>query len=80
MLLWLIFTVDQVFDLFDRLGATEEQLDFPVLYASGRSGWADDSLEGPRKDLSALFRLGNGVKQTVFNLGWQEERTDQQTD
>jgi GTP-binding protein len=47
--------LDEVFDLFVGLDATDEQLDFPVLYASGRSGWADDTLEGPRQDLSALF-------------------------
>jgi len=48
---------DEVFDLFAALGATEEQLDFPTLFASGRQGWADASLEGPRRDLSALFDL-----------------------
>ncbi|MEO1796666.1 MAG: translational GTPase TypA [Pseudomonadota bacterium] len=49
--------LDEVFDLFVGLGADDDQLDFPTLYASGRSGWADDSLEGPRQDLSALFDL-----------------------
>ena len=49
--------LNEVFDLFANLGAHDEQLDFPHLYASGRSGWADESLEGPRKDLSALFDL-----------------------
>ena len=49
--------LDQVFDLFAALGADEAQLDFPHLYASGRSGWADADLDGPRKDLSALFEL-----------------------
>ncbi len=49
--------LDEVFDLFANLGATDEQLDFPHLYASGRSGWADAELDGPRKDLSALFKL-----------------------
>ncbi len=49
--------VDEVFDLFAALDASEEQLDFPVLYASGRNGWCDDSLEGERKDLKALFKL-----------------------
>ncbi|MDI3306496.1 MAG: translational GTPase TypA [Acetobacteraceae bacterium] len=48
---------DEVFDLFAALGADDEQLDFPTLFASGRQGWADDSMEGPRKDLSALFNL-----------------------
>ncbi|MBJ2153949.1 translational GTPase TypA [Paracoccus sp. IB05] len=49
--------LNEVFDLFANLGASDEQLDFPHLYASGRSGWADDSLDGPRKDLNALFEL-----------------------
>jgi GTP-binding protein len=47
----------EVFDLFAALGADDHQLDFPMLYASGRQGWADTTLEGPRKDLSALFDL-----------------------
>ena len=49
--------LNEVFDLFAALGADDEQLDFPILYASGRQGWADDSMEGPKKDLSALFEL-----------------------
>ncbi len=49
--------LDECFDLFANLGANDDQLDFPHLYASGRSGWADASLDGPRKDLSALFNL-----------------------
>jgi GTP-binding protein len=47
--------LDEVFDLFVGLDAADEQLDFPILYASGRSGWADASLEGPRSGLEALF-------------------------
>jgi len=47
----------EVFDLFAALDATDSQLDFPMLYASGRQGWADATLDGPRKDLSALFDL-----------------------
>ena len=47
--------LDQCFDLFASLGANDEQLDFPHLYASGRSGWADTDLDGSRKDLNALF-------------------------
>ena len=47
--------LDEVFDLFVTLDATSEQLDFPILYASGRSGWADETLDGPRRDLSALY-------------------------
>ncbi|NNL34438.1 MAG: GTP-binding protein, partial [Silicimonas sp.] len=49
--------LDEVFDLFAALDADEDQLDFPHLYASGRSGWADATLDGPRQDLSALFKL-----------------------
>ncbi len=49
--------LDECFDLFANLDASDEQLDFPSLYASGRSGWADLELDGPRKDLSALFDL-----------------------
>ncbi len=49
--------LNEVFDLFANLGANDEQLDFPHVYASGRSGWADLELDGPRKDLSALFDL-----------------------
>jgi GTP-binding protein len=49
--------LNEVFDLFANLGATDEQLDFPHVYASGRAGWADVELDGPRRDLSALFDL-----------------------
>ena len=49
--------LDECFDLFANLDADEDQLDFPHMYASGRSGWADATLDGPRKDLSALFKL-----------------------
>ena len=49
--------LDEVFDLFASLDADDDQLDFPHMYASGRSGWADHELDGPRKDLSALFDL-----------------------
>ena len=49
--------LNEVFDLFANLGADDDQLDFPHVYASGRSGWADMELDGPRKDLSALFDL-----------------------
>ncbi len=49
--------LNEVFDLFANLGADDEQLDFPAMYASGRSGWADMELDGPRRDLSALFDL-----------------------
>ena len=48
---------DEVFDLFAILDADDHQLDFPTMFAVGRDGWADESLDGPRKDLSALFDL-----------------------
>ncbi|AQS87554.1 GTP-binding protein TypA [Neoasaia chiangmaiensis NBRC 101099] len=48
---------EEIFDLFAALDANEEQLDFPMLYASGRQGWADTELDGPKKDLSPLFDL-----------------------
>jgi GTP-binding protein len=47
----------EVFDLFAALGATDEQLDFPMLYASGRQGWAVTSLDEERKDLAPMFDL-----------------------
>ena len=47
----------EMFDLFAALGADDEQLDFPMLYASGRQGWADTTMDGPRKDLSPMFDL-----------------------
>ena len=49
--------LDEVFDLFGSLDASDEQLDFPHMYASGRSGWADMELDGPREDLQALFQM-----------------------
>ena len=49
--------LDEVFDLIANLDATDEQLDFPVMYASGRSGWADMALDGKRETLDALFDL-----------------------
>ncbi|TCS61096.1 GTP-binding protein [Primorskyibacter sedentarius] len=49
--------LDECFDLFASLDADDDQLDFPHMYASGRSGWADHELDGPRKDLTALFDL-----------------------
>ncbi len=49
--------VDEVFDLFAALEADDDQLDFPTMYASGRAGWCDAELDGPRKNLDALFDL-----------------------
>ena len=53
------YVINAAFELFDKLGATEEQLDFPVVYASGLNGWASMK-EGPAgehwaTDMSALF-------------------------
>ena len=49
--------VDEVFDLFVSLDANDEQLDFPILYASGRDGWCTRELEDERKDLIPLLDL-----------------------
>ncbi len=49
--------LDECFDLFASLDADDDQLDFPHMYASGRNGWADHELDGPRQDLHALFNL-----------------------
>ncbi len=48
---------EEVFDLFAALGATDEQLDFPMLYASGRQGWAVASLDDARENLAPMFDL-----------------------
>ncbi len=55
------WVVDQTFDLFDKLGATDEQLDFPIIYASGLNGWACMNLKdapsqgGSADNMTALF-------------------------
>ncbi len=50
--------INEVFDLFANLDANDEQLDFPILYGSGRDGWMAASPEGPREDgLAPLFDL-----------------------
>jgi GTP-binding protein len=49
--------LDETFDLFVSLDANEDQLDFPVLYASGRSGWASKEVDGPRENLHPLLDL-----------------------
>lgn len=48
---------EEVFDLFAALDASDEQLDFPTLYASGRDGWAITDLDDERQNLSPLFNL-----------------------
>ncbi|ENN92002.1 translational GTPase TypA [Bartonella bovis] len=50
--------INEVFDLFVALNATDEQLDFPILYGSGRDGWMAETSEGPKdQGLSSLFDL-----------------------
>jgi GTP-binding protein len=49
--------LSETFDLFDKLGATESQLDFPYVYAVGRDGWAVRELNDERRDLTPLFQL-----------------------
>ena len=46
---------DEIFDLFVSLDASDAQLDFPMLYASGRDGWASRDLDGSRENLDPLF-------------------------
>ena len=50
------WVVNQTFDLFDKLGATEEQLDFPVVYASALEGWASRKVGEKGEDLKPLFQ------------------------
>lgn len=47
--------VDEVFELFMELGANDEQLDFPILYASGRGGWASTEIDKPGTDIAPIF-------------------------
>jgi GTP-binding protein len=49
--------LSETFDLFDKLGATDSQLDFPYVYAVGRDGWAVRDLADEKKDLTPLFQL-----------------------
>ena len=49
--------LDEIFDLFVSLNANDQQLDFPVLYASGRNGWAIKEMADEKIDLSPLFEL-----------------------
>ena len=50
------WVMDQVFDLFDNLGATDEQLDFQVVYASALNGWASLDADTKEDDMTALFQ------------------------
>jgi GTP-binding protein len=49
--------IDEVFDLFANLDASDEQLDFPILYGSAKQGWMASEPDGPQDDMSALFDL-----------------------
>src|SRR5690606_33923141 len=49
------WVIDQTFDLFDKLGATDEQRDFPVVYASALQGWASLDSTAQQPDMNALF-------------------------
>ncbi len=49
--------VNEVFDLFAALDATDEQLDFPILYGSAKEGWMAEKLEGPKESMAPLFDL-----------------------
>lgn len=49
------WVIDQVFDLFDNLGATDEQLDFPIIYASALAGWASEDPENHGDTMEPLF-------------------------
>ena len=51
------WVLDQTFDLFDRLGATDEQLDFPVVYASGLEGFASTDVDARAGDMTPLFQM-----------------------
>ena len=60
--------LNETFDLFVNLDANEDQLDFPVLYASGRAGWATKEINGPRENLQPLLDLIlNHVKPAVVD-------------
>ena len=51
------WVIDQVFDLFDQLGATEDQLDFPVIYASALGGYASDDDSVRDGDMTPMFEV-----------------------
>ena len=50
------WVINQTFELFDKLGATEDQLDFPVVYASALEGWAVTDLSSPQENMEPLFK------------------------
>ncbi|WP_293755471.1 translational GTPase TypA [uncultured Paraglaciecola sp.] len=63
------WVIDQVFDLFDNLGATDDQLDFQVVYASAINGWATNDLEVPSDNMTPLFEtIVKHVKPPVADI------------
>ena len=74
--------VDEVFDLFDQMGASESQLEFPVVYAAARDGYAKLALEDANENLTPLFETiltevpkpvgddSNGLQLQVFTLDY----------
>jgi GTP-binding protein len=75
---------DKVLELFLELDATEDQFNCPFLYGSAKNGWCDRSLEGPRKDMTALFETvlekvpaptveeGQPFRMLVSNIDWND--------
>jgi GTP-binding protein len=62
--------VNEVFDLFAALDATDEQLDFPILYGSAKQGWMAASQDGPKESMAPLFDLVlRHVKPPVVEVG-----------
>ena len=49
--------VNECFDLFAALDATDDQLDFPILYGSAKQGWMAENVEGPKTDMAPLFDM-----------------------
>ena len=62
--------LDEIYDLFIDLGANENQLDFPVIYASGKNGWSIKNLTDERKDLVPLLdSIVKNIPQPIFDDG-----------
>ena len=60
--------LDEIFDLFISQNATDEQIDFPVIYAVGRDGWCTDNMNKKQKDLTTLFEtITHNVKPKELN-------------
>ena len=65
--------INEVFDLFAALDATDEQLDFPIIYGSAKQGWMSDDPDKPTEDMAALFDLvlAHAPEPTVVNGGFR---------